>query len=131
MAVAIWTPFRERVAALKNPIVESLEDFLDVGNNPTSSRLITLFGPKLTPLLMDGLNRLMGTFEEASVAAILHAPAIEGVLDYPRVDNELRLRDLPVWIAGDASGQFRGITAALVSGYFSGIRAAKYLENIA
>ena len=130
VAASIWEPFRVQAARLREPIVEPLESFLKAGNT-SSSPLGALFGPHLATLLEDGLHRLLNTFQEANVAAILHAPAIEGVLYYPRLDQELRLPEFPVWVAGDASGQFRGITAALVSGYFSGIRVTSYLGTIA
>ena len=125
IAEPAWRFLRERIGGLKEVIVEPLEMFLAPAKR-SSSRLHALFGPDLAGLLEEGLYKLLHIFDTAGVDAILHAPAIEGVLYYPLVNQELRLSSLPVWVAGDASGQFRGLTAALVSGYFSGMRVADH-----
>ena len=120
-----WRLLRERIGDLRESVVEPLETFL-ASTKTDSSRLYALFGPDLSSLLGEGLHRLLNTFDTAGVDAVLHAPAVEGVLYYPLVNQELRLNSLPVWVAGDASGRFRGLTAALVSGYFCGMRVADY-----
>jgi hypothetical protein len=35
-----------------------------------------------------------------------------------------------MWVAGDATGVFRGLTAAMVSGYFAALEAAAHLEGL-
>lgn len=49
--------------------------------------------------------------------------AVEGIGRYPSVSSSLRWGSAPIWVAGDATGLFRGLTAAFVSGYFAGLRA--------
>jgi hypothetical protein len=57
--------------------------------------------------------------------SLLHGLAVEGVGWYPDLQPDLRWGDWAVWVAGDATGLFRGLTAAFVSGYFTGLRAAE------
>jgi uncharacterized FAD-dependent dehydrogenase len=47
----------------------------------------------------------------------IHAPCLEGIGEYPICDGALKIAP-SVWIAGDASGRFRGIIAAMVSGRY-------------
>ena len=51
-------------------------------------------------------------------------PAIEGIGSYPAFDSGLRLGEANIWCCGDASGDFRGIIPALVSGYAAGLSLA-------
>src|SRR6266702_2647988 len=91
----------------------------------TSSAIYTLLGPQVAEPLAEGLHRLVREFSHVSFEnAVLYAPTLEGVGYYPQLDEELRMRPHPLWVAGDATGVFRGLTAALVSGYFVGLRAA-------
>lgn len=55
----------------------------------------------------------------------IHSPAFEGLWRYPVVDDELRVTNWPIWVAGDCTGRFRGIVAALLSGHVAGINASK------
>ena len=125
MAAAVWAPFLDRVKCLELPIREPLDIFL---KQPARSQLNVLFGSELAEHLREGLERVIETYSIERTNAELHGPTVEGTLYYPSVDDTLRLARLPVWVAGDASGLFRGITAALVSGYFAAIRTIKDLE---
>jgi hypothetical protein len=58
----------------------------------------------------------------------VYGPCIEGVGYYPDVNDTLKVNSHEIWVAGDASGLFRGLTAALVSGYYCGKRAAEFLS---
>jgi uncharacterized protein len=118
-ANAAWDTFRRSAANHDEPIVEPIAVFLD-STDASPSPLRDLLGPVLAPLLAEGLYRLLADFPQASTNAILHGPAVEGVLNYPAVSANLKVSRLPLWIAGDATGIFRGITAAGVSGYFAG-----------
>jgi hypothetical protein len=51
---------------------------------------------------------------------VLVGPVIEGVAHYPVLDDDLKVPQLPCWIAGDSCGKFRGIVAAMVSGFYVG-----------
>ena len=125
VADIIWKQVYGKIRNLKTPIIESMEIFLF--SKKTESHLHDLFGSDLTNIFKEGFHNLSKEFDISVSNSMLYAPTIEGVLYYPVVDQELRLSDFPLWIAGDASGKFRGLTAALISGYFSGIRVAKFL----
>ncbi|GAA2661816.1 MULTISPECIES: hypothetical protein [Actinosynnema] len=86
--------------------------------------------PWLLSAVRRGLITLSGLFGDTPLSgSVLHWPAVEGVGYYPRTDSGLRLPGFPLWVAGDASGKFRGITAALVSGHFSGQQALLRLRE--
>jgi len=46
----------------------------------------------------------------------IKGPTIEGVGYYPITDDDLRVPNENIWFVGDATGKFRGIFAALLSG---------------
>ncbi|MGH8425788.1 MAG: hypothetical protein ACRER3_26070, partial [Pseudomonas fluorescens] len=52
--------------------------------------------------------------------AVLVGPTLEGVGMYPTHDDMLATAQGGLWVAGDVSGTFRGLTAALVSGNVAG-----------
>lgn len=75
-------------------------------------------------LLRAGLLRLLNVFGSSRLAgAMLHGPTIEGTGAYPETDPYLKVPHAPIWVAGDATGLFRGIVAGLVSGYYAGLQA--------
>jgi hypothetical protein len=84
------------------------------------------FGPKVAGVLMLGLQKLQHEYDIRGPVTV-HGPAVEGVGYYPRLGPNLRLDRLPVWLPGDVGGLFRGLTAALVSGYFAGGECAAYV----
>jgi len=59
--------------------------------------------------------------------ATLVGPAIEGVGMYPLVSKDLGVSLPRVWVAGDAAGAFRGLTAAMISGYSAGLMTRWWL----
>ena len=50
----------------------------------------------------------------------LIGPTIEGIGEYIQT-NDLKVYNENIWVGGDASGIFRGITASMISGYYIGI----------
>lgn len=67
-----------------------------------------------------GLDRLRATFPDLNDPRTrLIGPTLEGVGWYPQVDGDLRLLDVPAWVAGDVCGLFRGIVAAMISGHYA------------
>lgn len=85
-------------------------------------------GKNLDAALRQGLARLEELGDLSS--AVIVGPTIEGVGWYPDTDGNLRVRSSnPIWVAGDHTGKFRGLTAALVSGYYCGLMAADYLRG--
>jgi uncharacterized FAD-dependent dehydrogenase len=65
---------------------------------------------------IDEFRRIYPSVDEGR--PLIYAPAVEGVHLYPEVNSSLRMETVPVWVAGDSTGAFRGLTAALVSGHF-------------
>lgn len=127
LAELAWRLFYDRARLLREPITESLRDFLQ--NTPrNSSPLHQLFGEELSQHLDEGIRSLSSYIGADKLGeSLLHGPAIEGVLLYPIVDDGLRLSKIPVWVAGDATGLFRGLTAAIVSGYFAGLQVTQHI----
>jgi uncharacterized FAD-dependent dehydrogenase len=123
-----WDVFRRNLGTLISPVSEPLTTFLE--GSASSSQLRALLGPTLASGLDAGLRQLLKHFPRAADAATLHGPAVEGVVSYPAVSRGLRVSQLPLWVAGDASGAFRGITAAGVSGYFAGIGVSRFLGSL-
>ncbi len=78
-------------------------------------------------LLAEGVVKLRDAYPALRNAQVV-APAIEGVGFYPELSDNLRSGSNPLWIAGDGTGIFRGLTAAMVSGYFAALQVAGYLE---
>ncbi len=126
IAEKAWAEFKGRSERLRRPATEPLDTFLKESAHH-SNGLGNLLGPVLQSALKHGLSELLKVFPDAANDATLHGPAVEGVVYYPRVSSDLRVSELPLWVAGDACGQFRGITAAGVSGYFSGLRVSRFL----
>lgn len=46
----------------------------------------------------------------------------------PGVNGDLRLLDVPAFVAGDAYGLFHGIVAATISGHYSSVAVVKALR---
>lgn len=70
-----------------------------------------------------GFGELANKFpslQEASHGLDIVGPTLEGVGSYPIVDGQLKIHDHSIYVAGDAVGSFRGITAAMLSGYYIG-----------
>jgi len=117
-----WDLLLARLRAHKHPLsvrLDAAESF---------DFLIEMFGLNLAQDILIGITQLRQSLEGAGLSgATLHGPCLEGVGYYPAVDSGLRLAGLPIWVAGDTTGIFRGLTAALVSGYFVGLQVIQEL----
>lgn len=60
----------------------------------------------------------------------IYFPCIEGVGFYPDVNNILKVNSKNIFIAGDSSGIFRGITSAMISGYYCGLQISKLIKLV-
>jgi uncharacterized protein len=110
---------------LSEPVVEDLNDVIDpAGHIRPESHIARILGFPVARRLAEGLGQLSTSIGMQILDAQLHAPAIEGVGWYPRIGSNLQIPRRPVFVAGDATGIFRGLTAALVSGYVAGSAAA-------
>jgi hypothetical protein len=106
----------------------SLAAFLS--NQPLATTPVEhTLGMKLSALLNDGLTHLLHRYPAAAADAILIGPALEGIGWYPAVTQDLQLPGLSCWVAGDATGIFRGLIAAMVSGYYCGFSVRDYLSR--
>lgn len=106
-------------AARRPPLRVAVEDLVD---SPGKGRVAEALGPPVAIALADGLAALCCELGAEVDGASLHLPAIEGVGYYPPVTGSLRVSPT-VWVAGDASGVFRGLVPALVSGRLAAMQA--------
>ena len=110
---------------LSEPVVEEIGNVIDpAGRIRPKSRTAHILGFPAARRLVEGLGQLRATTGMQILDAQLYAPAIEGVGWYPRIGSNLQISRRPIFVAGDATGVFRGLTAALVSGYVAGSAAA-------
>lgn len=126
--MATWRSIEARLRALTGPVREPLDQFTGAVVDGGDSAIVDVYGRPVAGLLADGLRRLRsaggpGTYWPLQ-HAVLHAPVVEGVGLYPVTTQTLRIPGTSVFVVGDATGKFRGLTAALVSGYLAGLAAA-------
>lgn len=87
----------------------------------------TYLGPRLDQLLRQGLQLLTTSTDLGG--AILRGPCIEGVGFYPKLAPRLESNLPGLFVAGDASGIFRGLLPGLVSGVYAAAHAAHPQAN--
>lgn len=109
---------------------EPLDRVLDRRYLCSGSALGVQLGEPATRLLCDGLRRLRESVGDPMSSATVSGPTVEGVGRYPLVAADLKVTGLPIWVAGDSSGLFRGITAALVSGFFTARGIERHLRRL-
>jgi len=81
------------------------------------------FGKALREQVVLGLASLAEEFPSITLPDTkLIGPTLEGVGWYPLIDEQLQFDVESVWVAGDVSGTFRGIVAAMISGHFAAAR---------
>lgn len=70
--------------------------------------------------LLEALEMLGEAFNCDLGDSTLHGPCVEGVATYPRVEpSSLQVTSATsAWVAGDASGMFRGLVPAMTSGAY-------------
>jgi|GEM_PF-972049 len=94
----------------------------------------TLYGPKLDSLLRKGIIKLVAKYDLKD--AVLYGPTLEGAGYYPQltpnleaVPNDSKLGNASgFYVAGDSTGLFRGLLAALISGYYIAHMAKRQKE---
>jgi hypothetical protein len=114
-----------RQAAGEQPLRISASDLLD---DPASNAVAERFGRMIAQDLAAGLVVFAADLRTDLSGAVLHLPALEGVGYYPAVDHTLKVAP-GIWAAGDATGVFRGLVPALVSGRLASVTAADSLER--
>lgn len=126
LAQALWpSGFPAKGAAAR--VDQDLREYL---LEPQTGPIAEALGPEASRLLAEGLERLRDAYPALRESpCLVVAPAIEGVGRYPDMSNTLQCAPYPMWVAGDATGMFRGLTAAMVSGYFAAQEASAHLEG--
>jgi uncharacterized protein len=121
-----------RLNSHRFPIEEPWESFIDMQNKSTarpSSAITQFFGTEISNRLAHGLTQFQQSLSINYQSAILVAPTVEAVAFYPKINDNLNVVPYPLWVAGDSTGVFRGLTAALVSGYYAANQAVRYLDG--
>lgn len=119
LAQEVWQELLPRLFSCSRPATELIGTF---GNAHSPGPLAELLGSQLTEWLVEGLGVLgHAVGSEALRNATLIGPTLEGVVTYLSHDENLAVPGAEgLWVAGDAAGDFRGLTAALMSGYIAG-----------
>ncbi len=124
-----WDEEGLRIVERALAVGEHVSEFATtVLRHPERTRIGSALGETGARALRVGLDGLLDHCgSRLSQTARLHGMAIEGVGSYPDVGDDLRV-GARTWVAGDACGLFRGLTAAFVSGYFCGRQVARSLR---
>lgn len=100
----------------QQPFCFSFDEFMD----PSNEKVKTTYGSFL-PKLKDGIDNffnLFPTLRDATNDVKMYGPTVEGCGVYWELDNNLKVPNHNIWIAGDSSGIFRGIVPSMLSGYY-------------
>jgi len=117
--------FSERLPKLQQHFTLSLAKLLH------SPECLENYYPKqMAQYVIKGLMRLTKHFQslQDDQSLMIHGPTIEGVGNYPVVNEALETNCQRIYITGDAAGLFRGLTAALLSGHYVGKKIASALS---
>lgn len=118
-AAPLLTELQSIIAGDQASFEASANDFLSGRKRLLGDNLDDLFRSKLTDML---------SADDIEVAK-LRGPCIEGIGYYPDIGDTLKVNSQPMWVAGDATGVFRGLTAALLSGHFAASRVVEHLAT--
>lgn len=124
-AARLLPPLLKRLTSERVLFHVNLADFVKEESKATDHVQLAL-GQQLSAMLHRGLSHLLQEFPALNEGALI-GPTLEGIGWYPAITHQLRLPKSACWVAGDATGLFRGLTAAMVSGYYCGISAGEYL----
>lgn len=101
---------KEYLKVYHDPVRLLLCDFLK------ADRII--IGEKMDKILREKIHYIMELDESVEKESVVYGPEIEYVGEYIRIKNtDLKVKK-HIYIAGDVSGSFRGLMAALVSGIY-------------
>jgi len=90
-----------------------------------------LQGTTFSHLIEYGLRKLLDRFNGLYTDGVrLVGPTIEGVGEYPTIDEEFELIDSPgVYVIGDCSGIYRGIVPSMIAGYALAVKENSEIMN--
>lgn len=122
LAAKIWGEMSATLRESRSYYRVPLREFLFCGD---SNEIVLQAGPLAAGAMRCGLKLLSDRFPSLlSTETDLIGPTLEGVGWYPANNDNLRCPNGPAWVVGDATGKFRGIVAAMVSGHYAASRAA-------
>jgi len=109
--------------------VENNEDFSKIINcSPFEESLVSItnnveflqkiFGKKLGLTYMTGLQKFIENFRLNPEELKVIGPSIEGVGEYPDINEELQVDGENIFVIGDCCGIFRGIIPSMISGIY-------------
>jgi hypothetical protein len=117
---------RAQLAAREQPLRIGAAELLE---DPGASAVAQRLGRMIALDLAAGLEAFAEDLKADVSEAVLYLPALEGVGYYPAVDSTLKVAP-GIWAAGDATGVFRGLVPALVSGRLASCSAADSLLGL-
>jgi hypothetical protein len=121
LAERVWPGLRSNLQRLEGPFRVPLVQLLR--EKETNTLAHAILGGEIINLALEGLALLVQQFPTLNTEDCqLVGPSLEGVGWYPKVNNDLSLPGVPACVAGDACGLFRGLSGALISGYFCGLK---------
>lgn len=82
-----------------------------------------MLGEKLDKIFR---KKFSETFQKNFGKSKIYGPCIEGIGYYPEISGALKVNSRNIFVAGDATGLFRGIMPAMVSGFYCG----RQIDNI-
>lgn len=110
--------FKINLGDAKKPSSESRKALEDV------------YGEELVNKMIEGVESLSERFPEINDSeTTLIGPTLEGVGWYPKLEQNLKTPEQPIYVAGDACGLFRGIVAAMISGNYVSKNISKELSS--
>ncbi len=92
------------------------ESLMAVIKNP--QMLEVIFGEELWKIYMKGLLKFIENFELKPEELKIIGPSIEGVGEYPKINENLQVEGENIFVIGDSSGIFRGIIPSMISGFY-------------
>lgn len=116
------------------PLLQEIESILSGDTRPLTISLAeymrehkVLLGKGIDDLFIQKLESL--PFSDLPNVRI-YSPCIEGLGHYPAINNNLKVESANIFIAGDSTGIFRGLTAAMVSGFYVGLQIKKHFTQL-
>ncbi|NLJ70217.1 MAG: FAD-binding protein [Clostridiaceae bacterium] len=92
-------------------------DYFDVSLNEFINGTQTYIGEKSDKLLKEKVKSIIDITSESLMTGRVYGPEIEYAGKYSVSNSNLMIQP-DIWVAGDITGEFRGLTAALVSGIY-------------
>jgi len=92
-------------------------DSFDVSLNEFINGTQTYIGEKIDKLLKEKVKSIVDLTNESLMTSRVYGPEIEYAGEYSDSNSNLMIQP-NIWVAGDITGKFRGLTAALLSGVY-------------